>query len=92
MTPYVLLEQQFMWAGQINICQFMKPLICEYERYQRLHGFEQPINCESLSYFGMEDFDYAPDWDWIPVIEKNSTENKSTTAVLSIIALFIVLL
>jgi len=92
MTPYVLLEQQFMWAGQINICQFFKPLLCEYERFQRLYEYERPIDCNSLSYFGDEDFDYAPDWDWKPVFHKNSTENKSAASILSILALFTVLL
>jgi len=46
--PYVLLEQQFFLYGQIGWDNFLKPLICEYERLQRLHGYPRPINCERL--------------------------------------------
>ena len=94
MLPYVLLEQQFMWAGQINICQFIKPLICEYSRYQQLYGYPRPINCENLSYFGMSDFDYAPDWEWIPdfIDPKNITESGSIGMFLSIFAVLSLLL
>ena len=94
MLPYVLLEQQFMWAGQINICQFIKPLICEYSRYQQMHGYPRPIDCESLAYYGMSDFDYAPDWEWIPdfIDPKNSTENGTIRTLISIYAVLSLLL
>jgi len=58
MTPYVLLEQQFMWGGQLGMSMFFKSNICEYERYQKLHGYPKPIDCEKLKYVFDDDFDY----------------------------------
>ena len=58
MTPYVLLEQQFMWGGQLGMSMFFKANICEYERYQRLYGYPNPIDCESLKYVFDDGFDY----------------------------------